>query len=362
MPTMQSPGDPRFPTSDAGALPPRRSLVTFAQDLASKRAIPKFHGKITRVKVDQTAERVLYLADVIRRMAMGWLCRQGGYRRKTVCIKERRSTGRIWESPIWEAFNLRFSSKSLDLLIHSFDYCAGQPECLILPNTDTLTNGDAIFFHLIIQRLFDGPNQITAFWAESLSDTPIHSPFTQLYHPDLSPFDLATIELLQSPQYSIAMSYLDKDVARSWLAGENRRAAQKSSDALPYYEKFAEFLTGWLENAMKIERYDLLNVVAEYFKRVIRHHGKSETFTRKVQGKIVVDIYSASERERFERSLGRIYKIGEKLDHAFEQCRSRAYVERTAADHLYLASYQDVYRPVSDDVRAIGRQFSGEIG
>lgn len=365
MPTMQSPGpggDPHHPTMEGGGSPPRKSLVTFAQDLASKRAIPKFHGKIKRVKVDQTAERVLYLADVIRRMTMNWLCRSGGYRRKTVCINERRSTGRIWEPPIWEALDLRFSSKSLTLLIHAFDYCSGPSEGFILPKTADLTNGDVIFLHQIVRRLFAAPSQITAFWAESLSDHPIHSPFTQLYNPDLSPFDPKTIELLQSPQYSIALSYLDKDVARHWLAGENRRSAMKSSDALPFYEKFAEFLTAWLENAMKIERYDLLIAVAEYFKRVIGHHGKSETFTRKVQGKIVVDIYSASERERFERSLGRIYKIGEKLDVAFEQCRSRAYVERTAADHLYLASYQDVYRPVSDDVRAIGRQFSGEIG
>lgn len=362
---MQTPGQggPNpFPPAEAGAQPPRRSLVTFAQDLASGRTIPKFHGKIKRVKVAEPAERVLYLTDVIRRMTMKWLCKEGGYRRKTVCVKERRSTGRIWESPIWDALDFRFSSQSLHLLVNAFEFCSGPPESLVLPETETLTNGDAIFLHLIVRQLFQGPTQVASFWADSLSDTPIHSPFTLLFHPDLSPLSQKAIEQLQGPRDSIAISYLDRHIARQWMKGELRRSGMKSSDALPFYERFADFLTAWFENALKAERYDLLNVAAEYFRLVIRHHGKSETFTRKVLAKIVVDIYSASERERFERSLGRIYKLGEKLDGAFEQCRSRAYVERSAADHIYLASYQEIYRPVSDDVRAMGRQFSGEIG
>jgi hypothetical protein len=351
-----------YPTMDPGSLPPRRSIANFAKDLA-RGPIPPFHGKVTRVPVSDTAPRILYLTKIIRSMCMEWLSRRGGYRNKTVFVKGRRKTGRIWESPMWETLDLKFSQASLDNLISGFEYSSGQTKVLQLHSNKTATIADQIFSYLLVRRMLPGSKRIQEFWEDADgTKVELNCPLLVLYNPDVSPLDTQIIDLLQATEYGIILNYLDRDVATQWLGAEKRRSGMKASEALPYYNRFGEFLSRWFCQIQKTERFDLLTPLSEYFRIVVNLHGKREAFLRKIEDKIVVDIYSASEREQFRKSLGRIYKLGEQLEAVFDECRSRAYVERTASDHMFLASYHDIYRPISEDIKAIGRRFSGEIG
>ena len=188
------------------------------------------------------------------------------------------------------------------------------------------------------------------------------SPVTRFYHPDRRDPNDADWACLRSEAFGILLTYIDRSVARAWVRSELERTALSASESLPRYEQFGETLWAWLEWARGEEAYDRLLVIGEYFRRCMAALGSRESLIRGVTNRVMVDLYSASDRERFQRSLGRVYKLGEELAGISQRVRSKPYLERSPRDHLFLSGYHDIYRPVSDDVRAIGRQFSGEIG
>lgn len=337
---------------------PRRSLVEFTRALSARRSPLPFLGAVKRVAVSEASPRVLFLSEAIKRLTFEWLCREGGYRKRSVAGGERRLTGRLWENPIWESLELGFGPSSLADLVAMFHFSSGASKTLTLgPPGGQL--GDALFRHLLVERLMA--------WArggELTLDGAITagSPVTRFYFPDRQAPTEEEWACLRSDAFGVILTYLDRSVARVWVRSELERTGLSAEQSLPRYELFGQTLWSWLEWARGEEAYDRLLVIGEYFRRCMAALGSRESLIRGVANRVMVDLYSASERERFQRSLGRVYKLGEELDSIYQRVRSKPYLERSPRDHLYLSGYHDIYRPVSNDIRAIGRQFSGEIG
>lgn len=363
-PATETPNEP----APAPRRLPRISLVDFTRRLdhgqPRPRRQPRVAGAVERVKLGRgegPAPRVLWLRDAIRRITIEWLARKGGYRQRTVAIGEGRRTGRLWSPGIWSTLKLSFTEQALTDLITTYRYAVGESRrCRFDPlPSDAL--GDLVFRHICLSSITAREGAGLFGHGEDLLDSS-RSPLTTLFHPDLCEQDPdATGRLLQD-DISVLLRYLDRSVALSWVDAWDKRLALVPSEAEEQAGRFADHLERFVCDSLRIERPDRLLVVGEFFRELMRRAGLREALIRRLKAKVVTEISSASERERCERTFGRIFAAGPELAAAFEEARGRSYVERSAADHLFLSGYHDVHRPVEDDIAAIARHLSGEIG
>lgn len=67
------------------------------------------------------APRVRWMAEAVKRDALGWLFRAGGWRRRTVVVGGRRREGRLTDEGIAERLDLRFGPAALRLLVAAME-------------------------------------------------------------------------------------------------------------------------------------------------------------------------------------------------------------------------------------------------
>ena len=65
---------------------------------------------LERRRVAGGAARVAWIAEALKRDALGWLCRQGGWRLRQVVLRGRRVEGRVWEERIFSRLGVRTTS------------------------------------------------------------------------------------------------------------------------------------------------------------------------------------------------------------------------------------------------------------
>ncbi|MBX3472060.1 MAG: hypothetical protein KF878_34850 [Planctomycetes bacterium] len=67
------------------------------------------------------APRLRWMAEAVKRDALGWLFRAGGWRRRTVVVGGRRREGRLTDEGIAERLDLRFGPAALRLLVAAME-------------------------------------------------------------------------------------------------------------------------------------------------------------------------------------------------------------------------------------------------
>jgi len=350
-----------LPPSQRG---PRCTLLDFTRRLAAGEGIGQLNGSVARRPVTGgPAPRILFLRNAIRRLVVSWLTHRGGYRRIQVAGEERVLSGRLWDSAPWRAAGLSFGPCSLQSLVSAYNFAAGR-EAGLEWRLEDLEGGDLVLRHILLQSLRSGGHELGLLRSEDdvIAQVTLASPLSSLYEPDLGGLDEGAIELLQSPGNSVLVRFLEGDIAARWLASEQARERMPAWDALQRYDRFANALEAWVAGALKRERPDLLLPLAVYFQRLLRLRGPREEILRRISGRVLIDFYAASDQQRFQRTLARIYLLGAQLDESAKRARARSYIDRSAADKVFLAGYQATYRDISEDLRAIGRRFGGEIG
>lgn len=65
------------------------------------------------------APRMVWIADAVKKDALGWLCRKGGWRHLQVVAGGRRREGRVWDARIFPSLGVRFTEAPLHLLVAS---------------------------------------------------------------------------------------------------------------------------------------------------------------------------------------------------------------------------------------------------
>lgn len=104
---------------------------------------------------DPSRRRMTWAAELLKREALAFLTRSGGWRRRLVVVGGRRREARVWEAPAWEALDVRFGPAALLLL----EAAMREPEALpaIGPELAAAAaragTGDLLALHLVVEPL-----------------------------------------------------------------------------------------------------------------------------------------------------------------------------------------------------------------
>lgn len=136
------------PVGPAGFL---RALL----ERAERRPVPL---PLTRAAAPGGAPRLQWMAQAVRKDALGWLFRRGGWRKRLVVAGGRRREGRISDAGIWERLDVRFSPLPLQLAM-----AAAEDAALALPagpaaleaaaKAGKVPAGDVLALHRIVSAL-----------------------------------------------------------------------------------------------------------------------------------------------------------------------------------------------------------------
>lgn len=111
---------------------------------------------LTRRRVPGGSARVRWMAEAVKRDAIGWLFRQGGWERRQVVVGGRRREGRLTDPGIFERLGVAFTAAPLRLVI------AAMEDPLPLPALDAslagalagpLPTGDLVAVHRLVSAL-----------------------------------------------------------------------------------------------------------------------------------------------------------------------------------------------------------------
>lgn len=117
---------------------------------------------IQRRKVPGGSSRVRYMADAVKKDAIAWLFRAGGWQRRAVVTSGRRREGRLTDAGIFERLDVRFTPASLRLLLAAMEDPAALPavEAPLVAALErgaggaTPATGDLVAVHRIVTALF----------------------------------------------------------------------------------------------------------------------------------------------------------------------------------------------------------------
>lgn len=105
--------------------------------------------------------RVRWMADAVKKDAIGWLFRAGGWQRRAVVTQGRRREGRLIDAGIFERLDVRFGPASLRLLVAAMEDPAPLPavEGALLASLDVgpagrqPATGDLVAVHRVVTAL-----------------------------------------------------------------------------------------------------------------------------------------------------------------------------------------------------------------
>lgn len=115
---------------------------------------------LTRRRAPGGAPRVRWMAEAVKKDALGWLFRAGGWQRRVVVTAGRRREGRLTDAGIFERLEVRFTSAPLLLLVAAMEDPAALPAidgklaaALARGLGATPAVGDLIAVHRIVSSL-----------------------------------------------------------------------------------------------------------------------------------------------------------------------------------------------------------------
>jgi hypothetical protein len=113
---------------------------------------------LTRQPAPGGSPRLQWMAEAVRKDALGWLFRRGGWRKRLVVAGGRRREGRVSDAGIWERLDVRFSALPLQLAV-----AAAEDGALALPvvpaaleaaaRAGTVPAGDVLALHRLVTSL-----------------------------------------------------------------------------------------------------------------------------------------------------------------------------------------------------------------
>ncbi|MCO5169558.1 MAG: hypothetical protein M9894_24725 [Planctomycetes bacterium] len=131
---------------------------------------------LTRRPAPGGAPRVRWMAEALRRDAIGWLFRAGGWRRRTVVVGGRRREGRLTDEGIFERLGVRFGPAALRLLVAAMEDPAPLPAPGDALAADFST-GDLVAVHRVVSAL---SREAAAGGAREVTSASLAAPLRQL--------------------------------------------------------------------------------------------------------------------------------------------------------------------------------------
>ena len=365
---------------------------------------------LTRTPAPGGAPRMRWIADALRKDALGWLVRAGGWRRRAVVVGGRRREGRVWDPRIFPGLDVRFTAGPLHLLVALME-ASGEREAT-LPRLssvqrarvtagvadDSPATGDLLALHRLVAPLAPStapaPLQcprcgasppgsdeaaeepcplcanLAAVHADSERWAPLLalSPLTLLFRPAeagrLDAFaDPTQGAQALSPLFRgdrpLLCSYLDATLARAWLREERARRRLGARRALSSYAATVRTLGAFVRAAEG--RPDALRPLLAFFGGYLREFGRRapvvDALREQARG-----FDRASERQAFLRQAGELFGLARAVTRAVEATLAETYVDRTEEQKVLLADHHERFSELAPEVEAIRRELTGEIG
>lgn len=126
------------------------------------------------------APRVRWMAEAVKKDAIGWLFRQGGWQRRQVVAGGRRREGRLTDAGVFERLDVRFTQAPLRLLIAAMEDPAPLPALdrgLSSLLSGPLATGDLVAVHRVVTALV---REATASAAREVPAEVMSAPLRQL--------------------------------------------------------------------------------------------------------------------------------------------------------------------------------------
>ena len=324
---------------------------------------------LTRTSVPTGASRMKWIAEAVKRDALGWLVRQGGWRSIPVVVGGRRCEGRVWTKAIFSRLAVRFTPGPLHLLVAAMETQGPVPK---LPKqtqsalregvqgADPAT-GDLLALHRIVSSLQ------AASGGEDFEHLRSFSPLTLAFELEAAGTldgGSAAVQDALAPLFrgdrATLLSYLDQALASAWLDQEAQRRRLSPQDSLLSYAAAVRGFEGFVRAATS--RPDALRpIISFYVGYVLRRFGGRapvfEALTQKSQG-----FDRASERQEFLRTAGALFSFGQIVTAAADEALAAPFVDRSEEQKVLLADYHDRFKDVAGEVEAIRRELVGEIG
>ncbi len=367
--------------------------------------------------------RVRWIAEAVKRDAIGWLGRAGGWRRRQVVVRGRRREGRVWDPRIFPALDVRFTPGPLRLLVAAMEAPEGIPRLDAEQRArvregvaaEAPATGDLLALHRLLARLVpravigrgldlrcpscgasmeraprregkrkekvvEGCSLCEAVLSDEQTGREVEayrrwrrllplSPLTLLFRPHLAGAhpDLAAegeLEAALAPLFvgdrAVLLSYLDEALARAWIEEERSRRDLPPAAAQESYAATSRTLQA-LERVARGRPDALRPVIAFYARYTLRAFGGRAPVTDALRRQ-AQDLDRASEREAFLRQASDLFALGRGVTEAVERALATPFVDRTEEEKVLLADYHERFRDVGPEVEAIRRELAGEIG
>lgn len=146
--------------------------ATFVRALLERGDRPRVALPLVRRPAPGGSPRVRWIADAVKKDAIEWLFRRGGWQRRLVAAGGRRRDGRVTDPGVWERLDVRFTALPLRLLVAAMESAQpGPPE--VPPEVEaaaaagTLATGDLLALHRAASALLADDRPAAAEAAEA---------------------------------------------------------------------------------------------------------------------------------------------------------------------------------------------------
>jgi len=154
------------------------------------------------------------------------------------------------------------------------------------------------------------------------------------------------------------LRYLDRSLARAWLAEEAGRRSSKEPP-LEAYLAAGRGLEGYVLAAH--QRPDALVPLFEFYQRYLARHGGREPVVGWFRERSRA-YRQASARERFLRAGATLFAPVEQIQRHVDRALGQSFVDRSEEERVLLGDYHERFKGIADELRAIRRELAGEVG
>lgn len=380
----------------------------FTRDLLGGSASAAVPLPLTRKPAPGGAPRVHYMADALRKDALAWLFGRpgGGWQELKVVVAGRRRELRLWDERVFPRLDVRFSERSLQLLVDTMESRWSPPPLsasLREAPAEVLT-GDLIALHQLSDRLlklargpelprcptcaatFDpsgkgvrkkpghcmgcglklpkGADQPPSPRNERIGALLTLSPLTQLFRSSQGARSAEELGQAFAPllrgERPVLFSYLAGSLAKAWIQEEQRRRRSSAERAQVAYVQSGRTFAAWV--GLCGARPDALRPLIEFYRSYVLQFGGRAPVTESLREQSR-SFDRVSERDGFLRAASELFVPGRAIQAAVDEALATPFVDRSEAQKVLLSDYHERYRgEVAAEVEAIRRELAGEVG
>ena len=291
-----------------------------------------------------TAEVVGAVEDMAARGVWAWLWQSGGWRATPYADPRRDDPrqGRIFDSPAVRAAPLRFSVASITRLILTYNLVLTKTqkesaaEIARLGMLAREANGDLLLEHLLFLRLRERrPNDQAALAQAAVN------PLTRLIAPEWAELPeeetlRESLERLLEPDVVCYLPWLGLDVARRWLAMEERRWRDREAHFQPVSNAQGAVFCAWAGLCRERQQWHLLAPFLYYFRALLSEYPAANLIARFQETMQGVRL---GERETVAAGYFRVLGVALAMADCARAIRARHPADRDAAGKIFLSLY-----------------------